>query len=232
MLVSLLTLCISLLPLSVMSLRVPVLSKWRCSARSWQGPSLVIKQQGGSVSSSQSSLAMASANELGISGPNDGKNKEEKLYEFGSANEELDEDALFEREMAREMFDMLRGEDEDLSIDKFFEWDDIKDVIELGVIDPETMALIIEAVQGKNPVTDTLSFEQWLEAVELVNQVQLTLENVEEGTESWDPAAEQEKMDELYGDQPDPTSESVMQMLQAFGLKPNVDKKKEGEETK
>ena len=175
---------------------------------------------------------MASANELRISGPNDGKNREEKLYEFGSANEELDEDALFEREMAREMFDMLRGEDEDLSIDKFFEWDDIKDVIELGVIDPETMALIIEAVQGKNSATGTLSFEQWLEAVELVNQVQLTLENVEEGTESWDPAAEQEKMDELYGDQPDPTSESVMQMLQAFGLKPNVDEKKEEEETK
>ena len=87
-------------------------------------------------------------------------------------------------------------------------------------------------MQGKNSVTGTLSFEQWLEAVELVNQVQLTLENVEEGTESWDPAAEQEKMDELYGDQPDPTSESVMQMLQAFGLKPNVDEKKEEEETK
>ena len=175
-------------------------------------------------------VVRASANELGISGAK-GKDREEKFYDFGTAREELDEDALFEREMAQEMYDMLRGEDEHLSIDKFFEWDDIKDVIEMGVIDPETMALIIEAAQGKNPVRDTLTFEQWLEAVELVNQVQLTLENVEEGADSWDPKAEQAAMDELYDEPVDPTSESVMQMLQAFGLKPNVEEKKEKDET-
>ena len=167
--------------------------------------------------------AAASANELSRSG--NGKDNE-RIYDFGTAKEELDEDALFEREMAQEMFDMLRGEDEALSIDAFLEWDDIKDVIELGIIDPETMALIIEAVQGKNPVRDILTFEQWLEAVELVNQVQLTLESVEEETDSWNPVAEQEAMDAAHTDDSiDTTQESVMQMLQAFGLKPNVEVK-------
>ena len=177
----------------------------------------------------RSIIFRASANELGISDPK-GKDGEEKLYNFESSPEEMDQDALFEREMAREMYDMLRGEDKYLSLDKFFEWDDIKDIIDMGVIDPETMALIIEAVQGKqSSIMDTLTFEQWLEAVDLVNQVQLTLENETEGADLWDPNAEQAAMDELFDQPDDQASESVMQMLRAFGLRPKVEEEKSDE---
>ena len=130
--------------------------------------------------------------------------------------EELGEDELFEREMAREMFDMLRGEGETLSVEEFLEWDDIKDVLEAGIIDADTMTLIVKSIGVK----DSMTFEQWLDTVELVNQVQLTLEGVDDSVQNWDPVAEQEKADAMYADEEDPTSESVKQMLRMFGLKP------------
>ena len=228
MFVGLLVGIISLLAACVISMLVPVRVKLVRRVASTSLPSSSAFMRQGCIRN-RSIAAGASANELGISDPK-GKGREEKLYNFDTAREEMDEDALFEREMAREMYDMLRGEDNYLSLDKFFEWDDIKDVIDMGVIDPETMALIIEAVQGKqSSIMDTLTFEQWLEAVELVNQVQLTLENVEEGADLWDPKAEQAAMDEFSEDPVDPTSESVMQMLKAFGLRPKIEEKKSDE---
>ena len=167
----------------------------------------------------------ASANELSLSGG--GGSDRDKDYEvqflfpdddFGmnEEEEELDEDALFEREMAREMFDMLRGEAEELTVEEFMKWDDINDVLEAGVIDADTMALIIESIGVKQSMT----FEQWLDTVELVNEVQLTLDGVDDSVQNWDPVAEQEKADAMYADEEDPTSESVKQMLRMFGLKP------------
>lgn len=167
----------------------------------------------------------ASANELSLSGG--GGSDRDKDYEvqflfpdddFGmnEEEEELDEDALFEREMAREMFDMLRGEAEELTVEEFMKWDDINDVLEAGVIDADTMALIIESIGVKQSMT----FEQWLDTVELVNEVQLTLDGVDDSVQNWDPVAEQEKADAMYADEEDPTTESVKQMLRMFGLKP------------
>lgn len=163
----------------------------------------------------------ASANELGISGGGSDRNKDYEIQfpddDFGmNEEEELGEDELFEREMAREMFDMLRGEGEKLSVEEFLEWDDIKDVLEAGIIDADTMTLIVESIGVK----DSMTFEQWLDTVELVNQVQLTLEGVDDSVQNWDPVAEQEKADAMYADEEDPTSESVKQMLRMFGLKP------------
>lgn len=190
--------------------------------RGGEGKSVI---KGQKQSSTRQHASGASASELSISGGG-GKDRDKDYQvqfpddDFGmnEVEEELDEDALFEREMAKEMFDVLRGDDEELSVEDFMEWDDIKDVLEAGVIDAGTMALIVESIGVKK----SMSFEQWLDTVELVNEVQLTLDGVDDSVQTWDPVLEQEKADALYGedDEVDSTSESVKQMLRMFGLKP------------
>jgi hypothetical protein len=171
----------------------------------------------------------ASANELSISGGGDkeGTGRDGVLLPpldligLEEEDDDLDEDALFEREMAQSMFDMLRGDNEELPVEAFLEWDDIRDVLDLEIIDTETMALIIESCG----VSDSMTFTQWLDAVELVNQVQLTLEGAgDEQVSLWDPIEEQRRMDESERSGRDRDSEvgdQVQLMLEAFGLKPN-----------
>ena len=58
-------------------------------------------------------------------------------------------------------------------------WEDIEDVMDNGIIDEETMEIIIDEVGVKNGI---LTFEQFYALVELVNQVSEALDGDEELT--------------------------------------------------
>ena len=69
-------------------------------------------------------------------------------------------DSALEKEMARELYDELRQGKPSLDVADFLVWEDIVDVMSTGVIDDETMQVIIEEVG----VTDgTISFDQFFE---------------------------------------------------------------------
>ena len=71
--------------------------------------------------------------------------------------EETEEDIQLEKEMARELFDELRASKPSLPLADFMAWEDIVDVMSTGVIDDETMKVIIEEVGIKD---DMITFEQ------------------------------------------------------------------------
>jgi hypothetical protein len=91
--------------------------------------------------------------------------------------ETMNNDNELEKKMARELYDELREGQLGLSIESFLKWEDIEDVMNNGIIDNETMEIIIDEVGVKNGV---LSFEQFYELVELVNQVSMALDGDEE----------------------------------------------------
>lgn len=91
--------------------------------------------------------------------------------------ETMNSDNELEKKMARELYDELRAGQLGLPIEAFLKWEDIEDVLDNGIIDQETMEIIIDEVG----VTDgILSFEQFYELVELVNQVSIALDGDEE----------------------------------------------------
>lgn len=73
--------------------------------------------------------------------------------------EETEEDIQLEKEMARELFDELRASKPSLPVADFMAWEDIVDVMSTGVMDDETMKVIIEEVGIKD---DVITFEQVL----------------------------------------------------------------------
>ena len=91
--------------------------------------------------------------------------------------ETMNSDNELEKKMARELYDELREGQLGLSIESFLKWEDIEDVLNNGIIDEETMEIIIDEVGVKNGI---LTFEQFYELVELVNQVSLALDGDEE----------------------------------------------------
>ena len=91
--------------------------------------------------------------------------------------ETMNSDNELEKKMARDLYDELREGQLGLSIESFLKWEDIEDVLNNGIIDEETMEIIIDEVGVKNGV---LSFEQFYELDELVNQVSMALDGDEE----------------------------------------------------
>lgn len=91
--------------------------------------------------------------------------------------ETMNTDNELQKKMARELYDELRAGQLGLSIESFLKWEDIEDVLDSGIIDDETMEIIIDEVGVKNGI---LSFEQFYELVELVNQVSIALDGDEE----------------------------------------------------
>ena len=132
------------------------------------------------------------------------------------SREEQDELDL-EDAMAREQYDALRCGEDMLSTEAFLQWEDIEDVLENGIIDGETLEIILEECN----VGAQMSFECFKEVVELVNNVTLQMEDAPlDGTEdlSWLPVGggleaggegEMEKVDEA----------AVTAMLAAMGIK-------------
>ena len=90
-----------------------------------------------------------------------------------------EEDRKLELQMAREQYDTLRGDSGPLlRTSQFLSWDEIVDVLDSGIIDRETMEIILKesGVAG-----EFMTFEQYFEVVDLVNEVSLALEEEEEG---------------------------------------------------
>ena len=73
-------------------------------------------------------------------------------------------------------------------MEEFLEWDDIKDVLEAGIIDADTMTLIVE-YRGEG--FDDGAMARHSRACQSRT---LTLEGVDDSVQNWDPVAEQEKL--------------------------------------
>ena len=71
--------------------------------------------------------------------------------------ETMNTDNELQKKMARELYDELRAGQLGLSIESFLKWEDIEDVLNNGIIDEETMEIIIDEVCVMNSI---LSFEQ------------------------------------------------------------------------
>lgn len=86
---------------------------------------------------------------------------------------DLGQDEELEQDMAVELYNLLRGRDEGLTLEKFLDWDDIKEVLERGFLDKESIGIIVSEVGVNSGIMD---FKQFQEVVDLVNQLSTTLE--------------------------------------------------------
>lgn len=75
--------------------------------------------------------------------------------------------------MSLELYDLLRGDNEYLSIAEFLEWDDIKEVLDRDTVDIPTLNAIFDEIGIKDHV---ITYNQFIEVVELINQIEISLE--------------------------------------------------------
>lgn len=111
---------------------------------------------------------------------------------------DIDGDRELEEQMSLDLYRSLRAQDEELlSVCNFLQWDDVLEVLERGSIDEDTIRLIFEEVG----ITDShLTFEQFVEAVDLINQVEAACE----GSDLLEDADfEEEEGDAVDGQDPD-----------------------------
>jgi len=107
-----------------------------------------------------------------------------------------------------------------LSVDDFIKWEEIQDVLEYGVVDMETVQIILQEVGVHGGV---MTFEQFKESVDLINASQTALEEDEFAGLDFDSeglgglGVEEEKS--LGIDQ-----ETVNQMIAGLGLRRNPQK--------
>ena len=73
---------------------------------------------------------------------------------------------------AAETYEDLRGSDLLLSKNKFRHWDDINEMFEEGILDEDTLDVLFSEV---GVIEDGLTFQNFLEVVELVNQLAIML---------------------------------------------------------
>lgn len=97
-----------------------------------------------------------------------------------------DEDSL-ESELAKDLYNQLKGDSPILSVDQFVAWDDIQDILTRDVIDLDTVNIILNEVGVKS---DGIHFDQFVEAVELVNQVSEAIEG------DWGEGGDDEESDD------------------------------------
>lgn len=141
--------------------------------------------------------------------------------------ETMNSDNELEKKMARELYDELRAGQLGLSIESFMKWEDIEDVLDNGIIDEETMEIIIDEVGVKNGI---LTFEQFYELVELVNQVSIALDDDEEllrdGNENDKLRLEKEGEEEDKGNE-----EAYKWLIDAVSIGQGLRKKEEKEDS-
>lgn len=85
-----------------------------------------------------------------------------------------EDDTELENRMALELYDQLRGLEPLLSVDSLLEWDDVKEVVARGYMTVEVVHLILAEVGITN---NKLTFPQFMEAVNIINQVSLAVEH-------------------------------------------------------
>lgn len=123
---------------------------------------------------------------------------------------DIDGDHELEQEMSLDLYRSLCAPDEELlSVRNFLQWDDVLEVLERGSIDEDTIRLIFGEV-GVTGSCSHLTFEQFVETVDLINQVEaacegsglLEEEDFEEG-EGEEDVEEEEGIDAADGQDPD-----------------------------
>mmetsp|Transcript_8705 Transcript_8705/g.12970 ORF Transcript_8705/g.12970 Transcript_8705/m.12970 type:complete len:186 (+) Transcript_8705:1229-1786(+) len=87
---------------------------------------------------------------------------------------DLEDDKELEKSMAEELYNGLKKSNQLLLVEEFLEWDDIKDVLSRGFVDGDTMQVIFSEAGVTNGV---MTFDQFYEVVDLVNQVSMALED-------------------------------------------------------
>ena len=115
-------------------------------------------------------------------------------------------DDAMEEEMARELYDELRGSSKLLSPAQFLAWEDIQDTIEDGLLDTDLLAAILNEVGVKvNDKNNGITFEKFRDLVNLVNTVLEAIENGEEfddddGDDDDDDDDDDENVDDIGED--------------------------------
>ena len=128
-------------------------------------------------------------------------------------------------QMALEQYNALKESSDGissalLSVDDFIKWEEIQDVLEYGVVDMETVQIILQEVGVHGGV---MTFEQFKESVDLINASQTALEEDEFAGLDFDSeglgglGVDEEKS--LGIDQ-----ETVNQMIAGLGLRRNPQK--------
>jgi len=126
------------------------------------------------------------------------------------------DDAQLEKQMALEQYNALKGsdaEDELLQVTTFLQWEEIVDVLEIGVVDLETMEIVLKE---SGVTSGFMTFPQFQEVVELVNQLTISLE-----MEDYEEDPRFPSLPEVDVDEADPAEaeRQVEAMLAAMGVK-------------
>eukprot|EP01039_Chlorochromonas_danica_P002973 gene2973-3241_t len=96
------------------------------------------------------------------------------LYEEPDGYFDDDDTDSLEEEMSQDLYNQLKGFDERLSVDSFLQWDEIQEILSHGTMDKETISFILSEAGVTN---DVITYDQFREVVDLVNQVNETLES-------------------------------------------------------
>jgi len=141
--------------------------------------------------------------------------------DFASQVEDPSEEAELVRKMALEQYNTLKGsnaEDELLLVSTFLQWEEILDVLDSGVMDAETMEIIL---QETGVTSHLMTFTQFQEAVDLVNSYTLAMDDeMEFGDEAFSREGFPSPEDE-GGEEPNAQAmeEQLQAMLSALGVK-------------
>lgn len=113
-------------------------------------------------------------------------------------DEEMRADKELEVKMAKQTYELLRDSSEiSLSKNSFKKWEDISDLLGSGAFDDETLEIIYKEC---GVVGDSITFDQFLEIVDLVNQVAAVLD--QDMQEVLGENLESELVDETEVDEP------------------------------
>eukprot|EP01036_Dinobryon_divergens_P029673 gene29673-38802_t len=117
----------------------------------------------------------------------------------GEDDDEIDEETV------RELYNALKGSAKSLSVKKFKEWEDVKDLVDAGLLSDSTLSLLVTEVVGKNK---DISFNQFWELVKVIDQAAEISSN-EKGDQGND---NDDDDDDEEGDEEEPTEEEIEQM--------------------
>ena len=110
-------------------------------------------------------------------------------------DEDVEDDANEEdlKEVAKELFDELRGKDKKVSVSAFMAWGDVKDMIEDGLLTLQQMKEMVSEVAGDKKQLD---FDQFYEIVRQIDEI---AEGAEEEDDETIEEVTRELFDELRG---------------------------------
>jgi hypothetical protein len=116
--------------------------------------------------------------------------------EFFESNDNIDKKSL-PINIEKESYYELKGELPFLSKKQFIEWEDMQEIFSRGYIDMETIDAVFQEV---GVLSNDITCEQFIEMVDVINQVSIALESSEGGQNSWNDNDEYEGNDDNDND--------------------------------